>query len=136
MQRSKKPSKHEQLETWKLPVQRKQILYLHNSYNIWKKGNHIMQFKTIVSPQPKVFSQSDHKSLPNIQTVNVHPPICSLLSYISSKYSQPWTLKADRSPLWTRNITASSYVYMENSALWTLNFKKINHHISWAPFSP
>lgn len=87
MQQSKNPSKHKQLETWKLSVQ---ILYLHNSYNIWKKGNYIVQFKPTVSPQPKVFSQSNRKSLPKVQTVNVRPPICSILfspTYLQSTAS-------------------------------------------------
>lgn len=87
MQQSKNPSKHKQLETWKLPVQ---ILDLHNSYNVWKKGNYIVQFKPTVSPQPKVFSQSNRKSLPKVQTVNVRPPICPILfspTYLQSTAS-------------------------------------------------
>lgn len=133
---SPKKGKHEWLRTWKLPVQRKQILYLHNSYNIWKKRNHIVQFQTIVNPQSKVFPQSNQISTSNsgckYTSSHLFTPV---LPCISSKYSQCGTLRADRSPLWTTNITTSSCVYVETSPLSTLDFK-MNHHISWALFAP
>lgn len=82
----------------------------------FKENNVTAQLKTIVSSKPKAFSQSNHKSLLRTQTVPSHL-FASVLSHISSKYSQSWTLKSGRSPLGSKNIGVSSSVYKEMSAL-------------------